>query len=308
MVLPLLENRYQIINSLGEGGFGKTFLAKDIQMPSQRKCVIKQLKVVNNNDKVYKFVQEKFAIEAQTLEILGNQTPQIPKLYAYFNCEDQFYLVQEWIEGDTLTEIITKHGKLNESQCIDILKKILPVLETIHQQNIIHRDLKPDNIIVRNIDKLPVLIDFGAVKEMMGTVFTSSGNMVSSIIIGTPGYMSPEQGIGKPIYSSDLYSLVLSIVYLLTQKHPQELPTDHNTGEVIWQQPELNLSEAFTQILNKALKYNPSDRYPTATEMLQALSFATSTSHTSTPIEATQATKIVLPSPTKITQNSLPPR
>ena len=101
----LLNNRYQIIQTLGSGGFGDTFLAEDTQMPSQRRCVIKQLKPIENNPAIYQLVQERFAREAAILEELGGISQQIPTLYAYFNLEEKFYLVQEWVEGNTITAV-----------------------------------------------------------------------------------------------------------------------------------------------------------------------------------------------------------
>ncbi len=103
MMPMLLNSRYQIIRTLGSGGFGETFLAEDTQMPSQRRCVIKQLKPIENNPQIYQLVQERFAREAAILEELGGVSEQIPTLYAYFSLEEKFYLVQEWVEGDTLT-------------------------------------------------------------------------------------------------------------------------------------------------------------------------------------------------------------
>ena len=154
--------------------------------------------------------------------------------------------------------------------------ELLPVLDFIHNQKIIHRDIKPANIILRHKDKKPVLIDFGAVKETMGTTFTSSGNSASTIVIGTPGYMSAEQSSGRPVYSSDLYALSLTAIYLLSGISPKHLNTNLQTGEIEWEQPELNLDQNFSHILSKAIHYNHCDRYNTAQEMLQELSIISS--------------------------------
>ena len=164
----LLNNRYRILSTLGSGGFGETYLAEDTQMPSQRRCVIKQLKPIQNNTQIYQLVQERFQQEAAILEKLGSTSNQIPSLYAYFQFNDQFYLVQELIEGDTVTEKIQQYGLLTEIAVREILLSLLPVLEYVHSKRIIHRDIKPDNIILRHHDGKPVLIDFGAVRESMG--------------------------------------------------------------------------------------------------------------------------------------------
>ncbi|OUL30709.1 serine/threonine protein kinase [Nostoc sp. T09] len=311
----LLNNRYQVIQTLGGGGFGETFLAEDTQMPSKRRCVIKQLKPIHNNPQIYQLVQERFQREAAILEDLGGSTDQIPTLYAYFQSEGQFYVVQEWVEGQTLTVKVQQQGLLGESAVREILVNLLPILEYIHSKRIIHRDIKPDNIILRYRDNKPVLIDFGAVRETMGTVFNSQGNPTSSIVIGTPGYMPSEQAMGRPVFSSDLYSLGMTAIYLLTGKQPPELETDPRTGEIIWHQHALSVSPTFAGVIDRAIAYHPRDRFATAREMLQALQVGANTfpptvpyNHppvVNTPAATTQHTIPVSPGPSH-QQNTIP--
>ncbi|MGB7417532.1 MAG: serine/threonine-protein kinase, partial [Thermosynechococcaceae cyanobacterium] len=246
--LSLQDDRYQVLTVLGAGGFGHTFLAEDTQMPSRRKCVIKQLKPISDNPEVYQIVQERFQREAAILEQLGEAHPQIPRLYAYIQEGEQFYLVEEWIEGPTLTQKV-QDGVLDEAQVRDILINLLPVLDYVHQHRMVHRDLKPDNIILRQSDGQPVLIDFGTVKETMQTVLNSQEQSAQSIVIGTPGYMPAEQLAGRPVYSSDLYSLGLTAIYLLTGKVPQQFDTNPATGQVLWQSHAANLSPTFIETL-----------------------------------------------------------
>ncbi|NJM72698.1 MAG: YARHG domain-containing protein [Scytonema sp. RU_4_4] len=267
----LLNNRYRIIDSLGSGGFGETFLAEDTQMPSLRRCVIKQLKPIHNNPQIYQLVQERFQREAAILEELGGSSDQIPALYAFFQSNGLFYLVQEYIEGNTLTAKVKQQGVFSESTVRELLITLLPVLEYIHLKRIVHRDIKPDNIILRHHDEKPVLIDFGAVRETMGTVINSQGSLASSIIIGTPGYMPSEQAMGRPVYVSDLYSLGITIIYLLTGKQPQELQINSHTGEIVWRSHALNISPTMAFVIEKAIAYHPRDRFASAREMLQAL-------------------------------------
>ncbi|NES82357.1 MAG: YARHG domain-containing protein [Moorea sp. SIO2B7] len=271
MSSTILNNRYRVIRTLGSGGFGETFLAEDTYMPSARRCVVKLLKPITNNPQVYQLVKERFAREAAILEALGQSNQQIPSLYAYFEEAGQFYLVQEWIEGITLTNWVQQQGKIREDYVKQILIKILPVLDYVHSKGIVHRDIKPDNLILRNSDKLPVLIDFGAVRETMGTMVNSQGNPTSSIVIGTPGFMPSEQAAGRPVYSSDLYALGLVSIYLLTGRQPQELETDSHTGEIIWHPYATNISPQLITVLDRAIMSHPRDRIPSAQAMLDEL-------------------------------------
>ncbi len=279
----LQNNRYRIIRSLGRGGFGETFLAEDSQIPSLRRCVIKQLKPIQNNPQIYELVQQRFRREAAILEELGDGSSQIPRLYAYFSENSLFYLVQEYIEGQTLTAKIQHQGLMSETSVKELLNSILPVLDYVHSKGIVHRDIKPDNILIRNVDQKPILIDFGAVKETVGTIITPSGNATKSIIIGTPGFMPSEQSVGRPMFASDIYSLGLTAIYLLTGKLPQELGTDHATGNILWRQFAINVSPSFAAVLDKAIQFNAGDRYARVREMLQALQSPTPSAYPTVP-------------------------
>ncbi|WP_103668763.1 AAA-like domain-containing protein [Pseudanabaena sp. BC1403] len=267
----LLSNRYQVLRVLGSGGFGQTFLAEDTQMPSRRICVIKQLKAIADNPDIYKIVRDRFQREAATLEALGKDNGLVPELYASF-CEDnEFYLVQEWIDGKDLSDIVHSEGCLTETKVKRILLDLLPTLGYIHEKGIIHRDIKPENIILRNRDRLPVLIDFGAVKATLATAMTAQGDVTCSVVIGTPTFMPSEQAIGRVGFASDLYSLGLTAIFLLTGKLSSELDTDPQTGELSWQRYADNFSPAFVGFLDKAIRLNFRDRYATANEMLATL-------------------------------------
>lgn len=227
---------------------------------------------MTHDPQTYQLVQERFQREAAVLEELGEGNNQIPKLYAYFSEAGQFYLVQEWIEGDTLTKKVEQGGRLSDTEVKQILVSLLPVLDYVHSRHMVHRDIKPDNIIIRKRDGLPVLIDFGAVKEAMNTVVVNQpGNSAQSMVIGTPGFMPSEQAGGRPTYSSDLYSLGLSAVFLLTGKMPQELETDARTGEFLWRQYAGNINSNLAMVIDRAIRFNPRDRFASAKEMLNAL-------------------------------------
>lgn len=271
MMSNLLDNRYRVTSVLGSGGFGETYLAEDTKMPSKRRCVIKQLKPVADNPQMYELLQQRFHREAAVLEALGEESRYIPKLYANFTENGLFYLVQEWIDGITLTETIERSGKWNEAAVRQLMISILQTLVYVHERGIIHRDIKPDNIILRGGE--PVLIDFGAVKETLNVSTIRGGvqQQAHSIVIGTPGFMASEQAAGRPFFASDLYSLALTGIFALTGKYPQELGTDPQTGEVLWQSDVTGISPDLQGIFAKVLQFDPRDRYGSAREMLDAL-------------------------------------
>ncbi len=194
----LLRNRYRIENRLSAGGFGETYIAIDEDYPDKRRVVVKHLKPQNTNPGVLEFARRLFENEGVTLAKLGEKTDLIPTLYAYFEEDREFYLVQEFIEGQTLTQELGTR-RLSESEKIAIVREILVVLTEVHRQRIVHRDLKPDNIIRRSRDRQLVLIDFGAVKEVRHTnLQISNAPIAKSIGIGTTGYMPSEQAMGYP--------------------------------------------------------------------------------------------------------------
>lgn len=268
MARGLLNNRYLPKVPLGKGGFGFTVIAEDTHMPSRRACVIKQLNPITQDPQFYKFAQERFHREAAILEELGRECEQIPTLYAYFEERGRFYLVQELIEGDTILARVNSSGLFRESEVTDILDNTLKVLEFVHSKNIIHRDIKPENVILRKSDNKPVLIDFGAVKE---TMLNANEVENQTKVIGTPGYMPIEQGVGRPVFSSDLFSLAMTAIFMLTGRHPKYLKYDPLTGGVQWQELAGSVSVTLAEVLNKAIQSHPRDRYQTAGEMLGAM-------------------------------------
>ncbi len=267
----LINGRYRILYPLQEGGFGKTFLVEDTQLPSQRRCVLKMLKPVQDNPEFYRLIQDRFQREAAIQETLGEACQQIPRLHAHFSESDRFYLVEEWIDGDTLSAKVAEVGRFSEARVLEILSQLLPIIDIVHQHRIIHRDIKPDNIILRRRDGMPILIDFGAVKESMAAVVDSQATSGRSIVVGTASYMAPEQSVGRPLYASDLYSLGLTAIYLLTGKSPAELNHDPHTGKVEWRSLVSRVSAGLAQVIDTATQMHPQDRFSSAPEMLQVI-------------------------------------
>jgi len=286
MAVVVLNNRYRVIRELGKGGFGQTFLAVDTHLPSERPCVIKQLYPIVSKPKQYQWVRERFQREAAILEALSRGNSQIPQLYAYFAEAETFYLVQEYIEGKTLTEQVEENGVLSQREVRNILISLLQVLDYVHRQYIIHRDVKPDNIILRASDGKPVLIDFGVVKEALESIMDS--DRTHSIAIGTPGYMPSEQAAGRPIYTSDLYSLGLTAVFLLSGQAPHTLESDPRTGEILWRKAVPDLYGQLAAVIDRAIAFHPRDRFADAREMLTALTAKTSPSQVEASSQRTQ--------------------
>lgn len=266
----LLANRYLIRSTLGKGGFGRTFLAEDTHSPSRRLRVVKQLKPQNTDPELHNLIRERFEREAATLERLGEATDQIPTMHAYFSEEGEFYLVQEWVEGRSLAQRVRESGPLAEAEVREFLCGILPVLDFVHGQGVIHRDISPNNVMLRERDGKPVLIDFGAVKEVVTTVIDAHGFPSSTIAIGSPGYMPLEQYAGRPVFASDIFSLGLTAVYALTSRPPQQLH-DPRTGGVAWREHAPGVTRELAEVLSRAVEENARDRFPSAREMSHAL-------------------------------------
>ena len=264
-----LLSRYKIIGELGSGGFGDTYLAIDIALPGHPRCVVKHLLPKDPNPAVLPIAENLFEREAQFLYYLGRHD-QIPALNAHF-CEDgEFYLVEEFVEGDELSKEITPGKKLSEEQTVELLKEILKVLAVVHQQNVIHRDIKPSNIMRRTRDGKLVLIDFGAVKEIRGLAVDSRGQTTITIAIGSPGYMPNEQFIGRPKLASDVYAVGMIGIQALTGLAPSQLPEDPDTGEIIWRN-QVQVSDRLADVLDKMVRYYFSQRYRNASDALQGL-------------------------------------
>ncbi|BDI19963.1 hypothetical protein ANSO36C_57650 [Nostoc cf. commune SO-36] len=267
MIGKLLDHRYQVIRVLAMGGFGQTYIAQDTRRPGNPLCVVKHLKP-GTDPRVFDTAKRLFNSEAETLEKLGNHD-QIPRLLAYFDENQEFYLVQEYIEGHTLAEELISSQRWSESQVIQLLQEVLQILEFVHRQGVIHRDIKPDNIIRRASDNKLVLVDFGAVKQLRTQLVTVGGQPSATVVIGTPGYMPTEQGQGKPRPNSDIYSLGIIAIQALTGLQPTELQEDPETGEIIWRH-SVTVNHRLAAVLSKMVRYHFKDRYQNATEALQA--------------------------------------
>ncbi|HEY9618411.1 MAG TPA: bifunctional serine/threonine-protein kinase/ABC transporter substrate-binding protein, partial [Microcoleaceae cyanobacterium] len=270
MIGELIGRRYRVIGVLGAGGFGHTYVAEDIQRPGNPRCVLKHLTFVSNNPTVLHQVRRLFQSEAETLEQLGKHD-QIPRLLAYFEEDEQFYLVQEFIEGHPLSEELKDGQRFSEAQVVALLEDVLSILAFVHAQNVIHRDVKPDNLIRRRQDGKLVLIDFGAVKNIGNTVAITTGDTAAlSMPIYTSGYGASEQCMGQPRFNSDIYSLGMMAIQALTGLRPSQLPQDYSTSEVLWHD-RIEVSEALARVIDKMVRYHFAQRFQSTHDVLAAL-------------------------------------
>lgn len=308
MPAKVLDGRYKLIKQIGAGGFGHTFIARDMRRPGSPPCVVKQLKPASDDPNFIREARRLFNTEAETLEKLGSHD-QIPQLLAYFEEDKQFFLVQEFVEGQSLHDELkaalpemsdldsqaqdrlfaelenidapTRDKQLVEVKVIKILKDVLDVLEFVHSEGVIHRDIKPDNLIRRKKDQKIVLIDFGAVKAVQDAntqlVANEKGESRFTVTIGTPGYMPSEQCAGRPTYNSDIYALGMVAIKALTGYGPTDLPTDPATGELVWRD-KAQVSNGLAMVLTRMVRYHYTQRYQSVREVNQGITtFATMT-------------------------------
>lgn len=285
----ILQNRYNLLSVLGQGGFGRTYLAED-QGRFNERCALKELIPPETGAYALEKSKELFQREATTLYQIKH--PQVPQFRANFEQDGRLFLVQDYVEGKTYRELLNerkaqtvvqptnvnpasptpnqnKNGVFSESEVRSLLLQLLPVLDHLHSKSIIHRDITPDNIILRESDRMPVLIDFGVVKEL-ATRFLAPNASAPLTTVGKVGYAPSEQiQTGRAYPSSDLYSLAVSAVVLLTGKEPQSLFDDN---QLTWSWRRLvDVSDDFASVINRMLSYRPGDRYQSANEVLQAL-------------------------------------
>lgn len=265
----LLGGRYEIVQILGMGGFSQTFTAKDTQRPGQPLCVVKQLKTAHQSPQVLALVRRSFHIEAKMLETLGEHR-QIPRLLAYFEEKEEFFLVQELVNGSSLLSELLSEKQLAPRFVVALLMDLLPILSFIHEKRVIHRDLKPSNIIRSAESGRLVLIDFGIAKEVGNQVLAAQAIDPRTVAMGTQGYMPREQAAGYPTYASDLYALGIIAIQALTGLNPQQF-TFNFQGELDWWDPSLEISPAFQNWISTLVRQDYNQRPESAKAALEAL-------------------------------------
>ena len=263
----ILGDRYLKQSVLGRGGFGVTFLARNIALPGQPLCVIKQLAPQFTDPQLIAIARQQFELEAHSLGRLSSHA-QIPTLLDYLQVGTDLYLVEEYIPGIDLRQIVSQQRRFTAPEVENFLLQMLRVLEYMHSKQLIHRDLKPQNIILCRTDRRFVLVDFGSVKDIDPT--PKCPQWIDSIAIGTPGFAPPEQLADRPTYASDIYALGMTCIYLLTGKQPSQFPTDEHTCELMWSDT-VEISADLSQIIATTIQISLSERYQSAAAVLSAL-------------------------------------
>jgi serine/threonine protein kinase len=257
----IIAQRYRIIDTLGQGGVGITYATEEVK--SGQQVALKVLSLRQMGD--WK-VLELFEREAKVLAQLNH--PAIPRYLDYFQvdtAEDRaFYIVQQLAEGKSLADSVKNGWRMNESGVRRIATQILEILVYLHDLKppVIHRDIKPQNLIAGQNTKI-FLVDFGAVQDTYRSTFAKG-----STIIGTYGYMAPEQFLGKAVPATDLYGLGATVLFLLTHRSPADLPTERLK---ISFRSRIQISEGFADWLEKMLEADAEDRFPSAEEALEGL-------------------------------------
>lgn len=270
MVSQLLDGRYQIIEVIETGEFGQTYLAKDIRRPGEPQCFVKHLRPGTSEPKLINTTRRLFQKEAEVLEKLG-QHDQIPQLFAYFEENEEFFLVESFIAGHSLSTEIVPGKPLPEEKVIPLLKELLEILVFVHGQGVIHRDIKPANLIRRYSDNKLVLIDFGSVKE----IHIAQRQAPVTVRIGTLEYMPIEQFQYNPQLNSDIYALGMIGVQAMTGLPAYDLPKlrdlkNSNKGEIIWRHLA-TCSQGLADVLDNMVRYDFRERYQSAAEALADL-------------------------------------
>jgi serine/threonine protein kinase len=296
-----LGGRYQIIGQLGAGGFGQTFLAEDLHLPGNPRCVIKRLRPQLTDEFNLQIAKRLFDTEAKVLYQLGEHD-QIPRLLAHFEHKQEFYLAQELIVGESLTEELIPEHPWSEAQVVSFLQDLLGVLAFVHEHGVIHRDIKPANLMRRRRDGKIILIDFGAVKQATVQLANPNSGPTQTIAIGTQGYMPNEQVVGNPRFSSDVYAVGMVALQALLGMAPRLIGEDPQTGELRWRSFTPSVNPQLAEILDRMVCYDFRARYPTAADAFAAIQgLLSSTDLTSEPLPST-----TLPRPIRSPEVSIP--
>lgn len=271
----VLEGRYRVAQQIGQGGFGRTYLCENLNRFNEP-CVLKEFAPQVQGVYALNKAKTLFEREANVMHQLTH--PQIPRFRELFQVNSGgggLFLVQDYVAGPTyrylLGQRMVNNENFSEEEVRKFLLDVLPVLEYIHSLGVIHRDIAPDNLILRSSDNLPVLIDFGGVKQLaVNAEIQAIGGTDLPTCLGKVGYAPHEQlQRGHTYPHSDLYALAATALVLATGKEPTSLIDPQNL-QWNWRN-HVTLDPKFGEVLDRMLHPNTSARFQTATEALAAL-------------------------------------
>ena len=268
-----IKEHYYLESMLGSSGFGTIYLSRDIKSAVGSRYIIKHFCPSYNNQTQQEQAITLFKQESNSLQKLGNH-PQIPRIYDFFIENNNFFLVQELIEGETLQEELAKTGNFSSAKAIKLLVSALEVLKFVHQSGHIHRDIKPTNLIVNRFDNRIFIINFGAIREKINPHnFDEDGTFLPTSGILNPGYTPDEQLHGRPEFCSDLYALGMVMIEAMTKEHPSNLPRNVNL-QLIWRDrllSHLTYNTDFLDLVDRMVEQKWQERYQSADIVLEEL-------------------------------------
>jgi serine/threonine protein kinase len=275
----LLGGRFRVVQTIADDSYGQTYLVEDTVAAEMPRWIAKSFCLINKTNLQLDWARSLFRNQVPKLQQLSDRSTDFPKITTYFEQEEEFYIVEEAIDGTRLSDE-TAAGKLySESELIQFLRQLLTSLHTAHSSNMVHGDICPRNLIRRkqnprdnqsvnqfanDSEQHFVLTNFAVLKGIYATAAQNG------VVLGTPSYMPFEQALGNFTPSCDIYALGLTAIQLLTGLHPSQLVRREDLNLLDWQMGS-TIHPKLALILNRMVKHHPEDRYQTAQEVLYDL-------------------------------------
>ncbi|UBF24731.1 protein kinase [Kovacikia minuta CCNUW1] len=279
----LLDGRYRVLQMLSTGVWGQTYLAQDTRRPSQPQCIIQHVNPINIESEYQDAIRHLFVREAALLEKLADHD-QIPHLLAYFEDQQGFYLVQEFVSGYPLSVELHPEKPWREDQVAHLLLECLEPLAFAHSQGIRHGNLKPDNLLRRMQDGKLMLVNFDSIKQIHLALMSLHEQPVQGVETTSQAYQPLEQIQGMPYPASDVYAIGMIAIQALTGIHPMLFPVDSESGEILWQSychnTESDLHQGLMELLTRMVRHDYNKRYGSAIEALDDLHRLLQATHT----------------------------
>jgi eukaryotic-like serine/threonine-protein kinase len=297
----VIGGRYKLIQELGKGRWSKTYLAEDLAMPNYSLCVVKQFQIEKAHRSNWQEAKNYLSVQAVIWQTLGSH-PQITQLLACFEENDSYYLVQKYVEGQTISQRLAEKLRLGEKQIIALLQDTLLILAAIHKQGVIHRALKPSNLVIRKSDRRIVLIDFGIINAITERLITQINS--TKLMTEENDYYPSEQIVGNYTASADIYALGMMAIQAFTETEPHLLPFNPSV-KTLFAQSNTKIDSKLVKIIDRMTNIDPESGYNSAKQVLEDLQRIGSPVTRASTITLVQsgATQIPSTAPTTITDN-----